>query len=131
MNHFEAVNIPVGVCWTFFMCLLWKLHKIYMEGHICLINRTPVYLWLHKVVWTSHAPPVMEIKQSQEIFWMLKHWWYGVIIPPWTAFPPLSLCKILPLFMYLLYFLWNQVFTQWPLFLVLLIFCNYLSCIYV
>ncbi len=70
----------------------------------------------------------MEIEQSQEIFWMLRHWWYG-IIPPWTAFPLLSLCKILPLFMYLLYFLWNQVFTQWPLFLVLLIFCNYLSCI--
>lgn len=64
MNRFEAVNIPVGVCWTFFMCLLWKLHKIYMEGHICLINRTPVYLWLHKVVWTSHVPPVMEIEQK-------------------------------------------------------------------
>lgn len=31
-------------------------------------------------MWTtSHASPVMEI------FWMLRHWWYGVI-PPWTAF---------------------------------------------
>lgn len=34
---------------------------------------------------------------------MLRHWWYG-IIPPWTAFPPLSLCKILPLCIYFTFF---------------------------
>ncbi len=45
----------------------------------------------------------MEIEQSHEIVWMLRHWWYGTI-PPWTAFPPLSLCKILPLCIYFTFF---------------------------
>lgn len=48
-------------------------------------------------------PPVMEIEQSHEIVWMLRHWWYGTI-PPWTAFPQLSLCKILPLCIYFTFF---------------------------